>query len=187
MQKRFRRTSAIFLIVIAAVAASTIFVWWWNNQRTPEEEFKSYSDYGVSFEYPKKMEISEDTPSTTDSGILLGQLGNGELELVRVSWLTTESAPDLETSLNNTLLNLEFEGLTIEKGQLKNHTTLNGHEMLYQSFTATDEETITFQGISGVWYCSTSNRSFEFILMWIQNDQDINSRFQHYINSFNCH
>jgi hypothetical protein len=184
MPKRSKRTLAIFMIAIVGFAAGITLVWW-NSQRTPEEEFKLYSNYGFSFEYPKDMEISQNT-SAMDSGTLLGELGNGELELIRVGWFTIELPPDLEISLNMSFLNLEAEGLTIEKGQLKSHTTVDGHEMLYQSFTATSAEAVTFQGISGVWYCDTSIRSFDFVLMLMNSEQDINLRFQQYISSFTC-
>jgi hypothetical protein len=122
-----------------------------------------------------------------DSGMLLGESGDGELELIRVGWLTLEFPLDLEISLNMSFLNLEAEELTIQKGQLKSHTTVDGHDMLYQSFTATSADAVTFEGISGVWYCNTSNRSFDFVLMLMNSKQDTNSRFQQYISSFTCH
>jgi hypothetical protein len=195
MPKASKRTAiAILLITIAGVAAVVSLAWWYSQQE-PEGGFRLYSNFNFSFEYPKDMEISEQglvagTNATTDSGILTGELSNGAFELIKVGWFTTESAPDLETSLNNSLVSLEVEGwLTVEKGQLKDSATVNGHEMLYQSFTATTGEADTFQGISGVWYCETSNRSFDFILMFLQDNQDIQEilqKFQQYTVSFTC-
>jgi hypothetical protein len=185
MPKTSRRALAILLIAIAGAAAAISFVWWYN-QRASEEEFKHYSNYGVSFEYPKDMEISEEG-STVDSGVLIGELGsNEELEFIRVEWQTQEINPSLETILNASFLNLESEGFILQKGQKINFTTTNGYEMLYQSFTGTDAEAIPLKGISGVWYCSTSNRSFEFILLLVQSEQDTNSKFLQYTNSFAC-
>jgi hypothetical protein len=177
--------------VIAGVSAVVSFAWWYS-QKEPEGELKLYSNFDFFFEYPKDMEISEQglvagTNATTDSGILTGELSNGAFELIKVGWFTTESAPDLEISLDNSFLNFEVEwGFTVEKGQLKDSATVNGHEMLYQSFTATTGEADTFQGISGVWYCETSNRSFDFILIFMQDNQDILQKFQQYIISFTC-
>jgi hypothetical protein len=184
MPKMSRRFLAILLIAIAGVAAGISFVWWYN-QRTPEE-FKRYSNYGVSFEYPKDMEISEEN-SAIDSGVLIGEFGHGEeLEFIRLEWQTQESNPGLEVLLNMSFLNIEGEGFIIQKGQKVNYTTANGYEMLYQSFTGTDAEAIPLNGVTGVWYCSTSNRSFEFILILVQSEQDTNSKFLQYTNSFTC-
>jgi hypothetical protein len=190
MSKISKRTlAAILLITIAGVAAVGL-VWWYTQESG--EELKRYSNFGFSFEYPKDMKIDEQGPvegtvATTDSGILLGELGDGEFGLIKVGWLTTESAPDLEISLDNSFLNLEVEGLIVEKGQFKNTTTINRHEMLCQSFTATIAEAITFHGIGGVWYCNTSKRSFEFILMVMQDEPDALLRFHRYTSSFTCH
>jgi hypothetical protein len=178
------------LITIAGVAAVIGLVWWYSSKESVGE-FRRYSNFGFSFEYPKDMKIDEQgqdegTVATMDSGILLGELGNGELELIRVRWLTAESAPDPEISLDNSFLNLGAEGFTFDRDQFKNTTTLNGHEMLYQSFTATVSEAITFQGISGVWYCETSERAFEFILLVMRDEPDILHRFQQYTSSFSC-
>jgi hypothetical protein len=81
---------------------------------------------------------------------------------------------------------LEAEGFTIEKGQFKDTTTVSGHTMLYQSFTAESVGVITFQGVSGVWYCDRSRRSFEFTLMVMQGEEESLLRFNQYTGSFTC-
>jgi hypothetical protein len=185
MPKMSRRLLAILLVAITGVAAGISFIWWYN-QRTPPEEFEHYSNYGVSFEHPKDMEISEEN-SAIDSGVLIGEFGHGEeLEFIRLEWQTKESNPGLETLLNMSFLNLKNEGFILQEGQKVNYTTAQGYEILYQSFTGTGEREIPLKGISGVWYCSTSNRSFEFILILVQSEQDTNSKFLQYTNSFTC-
>jgi hypothetical protein len=184
MPKISRKLLAILLIAIAGIAAGISFVWWYNQRTT--DEFERYSNYGVSFEHPKEMEISDEN-STMESGVLIGEFGHGdELEFIRIEWQTQESNPSLETLLNMSFLNIEGEGFIIQKEQKINYTTANGYEMLYQSFTGTDAEDIPLKGITGVWYCSTSNRSFEFILILVQSEQDTNSKFLQYVNSFTC-
>jgi hypothetical protein len=186
MPKRSRKTLAVLLIIIVGVAVGISFLWWLGNQRTPEEELKTFSDYGFSFKYPTDMGVSEQN-ATTDFGMLTGEIVNGqELEFIKASWLTQETTPDLEILLNMSFRGMESQGFIIQQGQKKNYTTAKGYEMLYQSFTGTDAEKIPLKGISGVWYCSTSKRSFEFILILVQSQQDTNSKFLQYINTFTC-
>lgn len=186
MPRRQRKTLVAILLILA-VAAVAVFTWWYT-QRAPER----YSKYGFSFEYPKGMLISElghleNTTATSSSGILLGELSNDELELIKVGWLSTESAPDLEISLNDSFLSLEAEGLEVDRGQLVNSTKVNGHEMIYQYFDGTIAEALTFHGISGVWYCDINNKNYDFVVMYSGSEQDVLSKFQQYIASFICH
>jgi hypothetical protein len=186
MPKASRKTLAVLVIIIIGVAAGISLLWWWYNQRTPEEELESFSNYGFSFKYPKDMGISEEN-ATEDFGMLVGEVGrNEELEFIKVSWLTLEFNPGLEVFLNVSFYGLESEGFIIQGGQIKNYTTAKGYEMLYQSFSGTDAQEIPLEGVSGVWYCSTSQRSFEFVLVFVQSGQDVNSKFLQYVNSFTC-
>jgi hypothetical protein len=178
---------AILLIIIVAAAAVIGFIWWYIG-RTPERERERYSKFGFSFEYPQGMEISEvglegEGTATSSSGALLGDLTNDDIEFIKLSWQTIEPAPELEDSLNKSFQGIEAEGAYVEKGQLVTSAQVDGHDMIYQYFTAS-VETLTFYGITGVWYCDTNNKSYEFILMHTQ--QDVLPKFQQYINSFAC-
>lgn len=191
MPEKSRKTlAAILLIVAVAIAATVIGFTWWNAQNTGEENATHYSKYGFSFEHPKDMSISEqgllEDTANSNSGRVLGDLRNSEIELIKIDWITNASAPSLEVLLNQSYEDLKAEGLNISKGQLVN-STVSGHEMKYQFFTATAYD-ITFHGISSVWHCDTNanKRSYEFVFMQTAT-QDALPKFQLYINSFVCH
>jgi hypothetical protein len=185
MPKRSRKTLAALLIVIVGVVAGSSLLWWYN-QRTAEEELMTFSDYGFSFKYPRELEISEES-ATDESGMLIGTVTHDKgLEFIKVGWMTLESSPGVESLLDTSFMGMEDEGFIVQPGQMKNHTSAKGYEMLYQYFSGTDAESIPLEGITGVWYCSTSQRSFEFILIFVDIQQDINSKFLQYINSFTC-
>lgn len=188
--KRPRKTLiAILLITIVGVTTVSVFMWWYiqKGEEAPTPGFNKYSKYGLSFEYPKGMSISEqgmlESTATSSSGIVLGELSNYEDELITVGWLTIVSPPDLEVSMSAGFEGMEAEGVDVDKGQLVTSTKA-GHTMKYQYFTATAEGE-TFYGIFGVWYCGTSDRFYELILMY--SEQDVLSTFQQYLDSFVCH
>ena len=195
--KRPRKTLiAILLIVIVGVAAVSVFAWWYT-QKAPEEEegpptpspeYNTYSKYGFSFEYPKGMSINEvgaaEHVATNTSGGIVGELIDDKQELVNIVWVRTVlEPPHVEIIIDAGFESMEAKGIDVEKGQLVT-STKSGHEMLYQYFTATSEGG-TLYGIFGAWYCGTSERYYELILFY--SEQDVLSKYQQYLDSFVCH
>ncbi len=181
MPERERNTLTAMLLIIFAAAVAVVGFTWWYTQGTTEPE--RYSQYGFAFEYPRNMELN--TTGTSSSGRVIGFLSNDEIEFIKVEWQTAESTPNLQTLLNESFLSLEAEGLEVERAQPVNASEVYGHEMISQSFTGTVAKAITFYGFSGVWHCDTANRSFEFVVMHVE--QDVLPKFQRYLDSFVCH
>ena len=190
LPRKSRKTlMAVLLIVIVAVACFGVVIWWYSQKPSPTQSqgFNTYSKYGFTFEYPKSMSITErgmlESTATSSSGMVIGELSNGEYEMVLAGWLSTVTAPDLEDSLTGGLEGMETEGTTVVEGQRVNSTT-SGHTMMYQYFTATIEGE-TLNGIWGVWYCDTNDRFYQLGLMY--SEQNMLPKFQQYLDSFTCH
>ena len=194
---------AILLIVIVVSAVASF---WWLVLRVPPVEYKTYSKYGFSFQYPKEMTMIEkgllESTATDNSGIVLGQLRPEGLveridEHIVVGWLKSATAPDLEISLKDAFDALvKSEELEIRgKGKLV-ETTKAGHRMIYQYYTTYGTTTAgpsyynfppkEVYGIYGVWYCDTKQRLYQLNLMYIE-EKDILPIFQRYLDSFVCH
>jgi len=188
---------AILLIVIVVSAVASF---WWLVLRVPPVEYKTYSKYGFSFQYPKEMTMIEkgllESTATDNSGIVLGQLRPEGLveridEHIVAGWLKSATAPDLEISLKDAFDALAkskvppYNITSLEKGKLV-ETTKTGHRMMYQYYTTTLFVAVRVQyGIYGVWYCDTNQRLYHLNLVWI--GEDILPEFQRCLDSFVCH
>jgi hypothetical protein len=152
------------------------------------EEYKTYSKYGFSFEYPKYLSISEEglleNEANNSSGIVYGTLENDKLEDVSIAWMKMVTPPTLENSMEDAFREMEgSEGVTIVRGDLE-ETTKAGHRMIYQYFTATSEGEEA-NGIWGLWYCSNSQRLYQLGLIY--SEQDTLECYQRYLDSSVCH
>lgn len=162
-------------------------------KRPTSSEFKTFSKYGFSSEYPKDFRISEtgvlENEANDDSGVVQGQMANKGSELFQVSWIKTLQY-SLEGGLAGGFAGLEgAKGMaSLERDELV-ETTKTGHRMLYQYYIATSTEGSKAYGILGVFYCDKSQEAF--VLMTINTDiitkEDVLEEFQNYLNSFVCH
>lgn len=188
--RKSRKTlMAILLVAVVAVASVGVFIWWYTQKdSTPSSGFNTYSRYGVTFEYPKGMAITEqgmlESIATDSSGMIIGELSRDEDEVIAVGWISMVTPPDdLTTSLADALEGMEDEDSAVDPGQLVNSTKA-GHIMMYQYFTAAIEGD-NVNGIWAVWYCDTNHRFYELGLMY--TEQNVLPKFQQYLNSFICH
>jgi len=124
-----------------------------------------------------------------NSGIVLGEKENKELELVTVGWQGIPEPVDIESSLIGSvaggLAALEAgEGVeeVVRGEQLE--ATKSGHQLLYQSFTVRGGGEV-MRGVVGAWYCDESNRLFNLITLY--SGEDALALFQTYLDSFVCH
>ncbi len=205
--KRPRRKiliEAVLLIALVGVACMVGFAWWLSPKDEQEPSassptgFNTFSKYGLSFEYPKGMSISEseiyESTATNSSGWVLGELINDEYEEVRVGWFSplelldtdfpvTSVKVNLTVTLISEFRRLEANGFDVDPGQLVN-STIAGHTIMYEYFNAT-KEGVVWYCISGVWYCDITTRMFPLIVYY--SEQDVLPKFQQYLDSFICH
>ena len=162
-------------------------------------EFKTFSKYGFSFEYPKKFSVTEmglfENEATDNSGIVQVGVANDEVELFQTTWLqmipsTWEIGGDLGTTIEDSFAGAESsEGVaSLDRGELID-TTKAGHQLLYQYFTVTSTEGDKIYGIAGAFYCDRSQKVFHLMTMntTISAKPDVLEDFQNYLDSFVCH
>jgi len=200
-EDKMKTKKAVFLGVALLMMASLMLPLGCAKKAEPEAptptEFKTYSKYGFSFEYPKGYSIAEwgllQSEATDNSGIV--QALKGDYELYQVTWLgmvedTWEVAGDLQTSLEDSFGGIEQTEVvaSLDKGELV-ETTKAGHQMLYQYYTVTYTEGGKGYGIVGVFYCNKSEKFFQLATIHsaISATQDILEDFQRYLDSFVCH
>jgi len=160
-------------------------------------EFKTFSKYGFSFEYPRGYSISEmgllESVATDSSGIV--QALRGDYEVYQVAWMgivedTWEFTGDLQTTLEDAFWGMEQAEMTasLDRGELV-ETTKVGHQMLYQYYTLTYTTDVEGYGIQGVFYCNKSERFFQLTTIHnaISAKQDILEDFQRFLDSLVCH
>jgi hypothetical protein len=136
-------------------------------------EYRTYSKYGLSFEYPKDMSLSEqgflESTAMDSSGMVLGTLEKSEYEMVLVGWLRSVVALDLESTLDGAFEGMAGEWGNIDRGQLVT-SEKSGDTMLYQQYSATVEGKSIY-GVYGVWYNDISDRLYQ--LNSASSEQDV--------------
>jgi len=150
-----------------------------------------YSRHGFSFDYPIGMVISE-----LPKGMLLGKVqgllsGNLFAEEIDVIWDTSESAPELESFLDEVFAWAEeMAGEETEYLREPLVTSVkDDQEMVYQYFNVT-ERGVPRTGIMGSWYCDEAERVYVLAYVTISDlatQQDLLREFQRYLDSFVCH
>lgn len=167
-------------------------------------QFKTYSKYDFSFEYPKTFSVSEmgmlENEANDTSGMVQVGVENEEVELFKVIWIKMmpnmiEIGPsglegNLKYMLEDTFVALESTVVvaSVETGELV-EATKAGHLMFYQYYTATSTEGGEVYGIAGCFYCYKNQELF--LLMTANNTisakKDVLGDFQNYLGSFVCH
>lgn len=170
-----------------------------------QSQFKTYSKYGFSFQYPRTfsdvMEMGMLESEANDiSGMVHVWVENEEFELFQVGWMTLlpeeiESGPGgLEGNLKDNLeggfavLESSEEIASVEKGELV-EATKAGHLIFYQYYTATPTEGDNMYGVSSCFYCDESLKLFSLLTMnnTTSTEEDGLGDFQNYLDSFVCH
>ena len=162
-------------------------------------EFKTYSKYGLSFEYPKRFSVTEmgvlENEASDNSGIVQVGIENDEVQIFQTMWIqivqaTWEIAGDLEMMLDGGFEALETaEGTVgVVRGELVD-TTKAGHQMLYQYYTCTITGGERLYGIQALFYCDESQKVFQLLTInnTISATQDVLQDFENYLDSFVCH
>lgn len=160
-------------------------------------EFKTFSKYGFSFEYPRGCSIAEygvlQSEANDVSGIV--QATKGLYDAYQVVWVAAsqslwEASGDLQQSIEDGFSGMEeTEGIAhLDKGKLV-EITKAGHETLYQYYIVTSTEGDKSCGVAGVFYCDKSEKVFSLMTAHpaISSEQDILEDFQRYLDSFVCH
>lgn len=158
-------------------------------------EFRIFSKYGFSFEYPKDFRVSEEglweNEANDNSGIVQVE-AQEEDKLFRVEWEKTFE-PDLEFNLAVWLLRIErFEEIvSFTRSQFQVvETTKAGHKMLSQLVLATFSDGDRVCGVVGVFYCDKSQKMFTLSTAShtiSANGAIIRKDFKNYLDSFVCH
>jgi uncharacterized repeat protein (TIGR02543 family) len=170
-----------------------------------QSQFKTYSKYGFSFEYPTTfsdvIEMGMLEGEANDiSGMVQVWVENEEVELFQVGWMTIlpdeiESGPGgLEGNLKDDLeggfaiLESSEEIVSVEKGELV-EATKAGHLIFYQYYTATSTEGDKMYGVASCFYCDESQKLFSLMTMnnTISAEEDGLADFHNYLDSFVCH
>ena len=167
-------------------------------------QFKTYSKYGFSFEYPKTLAVMEmgvlESEANDTSGMVQVWVENEEIEIFQVTWIKMmpdmiEIGPgglegNLKDSLEDGFAAMESsEGVaSVEEGELV-EATKAGHLMFYQYYTATSTEGYEMYGIASCFYCDESLKVFSLmtIIATTSVEEDILENFQNCFNSFVCH
>jgi len=192
---------AIFLGVALLLMISFMFpVGCTEEAVTPAStEFKTYSKYGFSFEYPKTFSVTEmgllENEAKESSGIVQVGVENDEIQMFQIAWMKMmpsvwELDDDLQGSLEDSFAGMETtEGISsFEIGELV-ESTKAGHQMIYQYYTMTSTEGDKVYGIVSVFYCDKSQNFLQLMTIsnTISSKQDVLEDFQNYLDSFVCH
>ena len=147
--------------------------------------FNSYSNFGLSFNYPNNMRLSEqgllDNTATEVSGLVIGT--NEKDEVLLFGWLKSVSTIPLEQTLDGAFNGMKnAEGvLSVVEGELVEGEK-DRNKMIYQYYTLTTKEK-TFRGIYAGWYSKASQKLYQLNVMVLE-DENLLPMFEMYLNSF---
>jgi len=196
-----RKTMLVALLLIAVIIVAVVGVFLWQSSQTGEDMLaptptasptsspvsNTYSKYGITFQYPEGMELTEkgmlESTATDSSGMVLGEINKGNLdkyELLGVAWLTSVTPLDLKISLNGGLDGMKTDEITaVNKGEIVS-SQKDGDEMLYAPYSL-EASGQTMYGICGVWYNDSTDRLLQLNLM--SGHQNMLPEFQQYLDS----
>jgi CubicO group peptidase (beta-lactamase class C family) len=169
-------------LVILAVAAVVITagIWWWTSTNSqnlepgpspypsepPEYEFVTYSGFGFSFEHPEGLVF---VASGLMGGLDSARPHQGDIQsldsediplIMGVTWLRSESAPDLEEVLDTVFGLAQESGLQLEERGPVQTGTKDEREMLYQRFEASSDG-VSLLGAISTWYDEEVGRVYQ--------------------------
>jgi CubicO group peptidase (beta-lactamase class C family) len=173
---------ALGIIVVAIVS----FVYF-----SPDPaRFETYSRFGLSFEYPEGMELSEQGMggvgiATITAGIVQGTLVTNVVpEIIGVIWFQSEPASSLEDVLDMAFDQLGEGNIAESRGNLVS-TMKDGYEMLRQDFMMNDEGT-PLSGVLGTWYDSFAERIYLTLYLSLPTaipSGELMNRFDRFVSS----
>lgn len=188
-----KKISVIGIVIVLSIALMSMVGCAKEAETPTPTEFKTFSKYGFSFQYPKEFPVLEggmlENEANDNSGIVQVGLEGAETELFQVAWVKTVEFPQLEAMLAGPFASMEAEeGSVTEKGELV-ETTKAGHRMLYRYYTFTSAQGDKVYGTLGVLMCDKSQKMFLLRTAnnTISTKQDVLEDFQNYLDSFVCH
>lgn len=188
----------IMIGIVVLVSTALIAVSGCAKQEATREGYKTYSNYGFSFEYPKSFLLFEqgvlESKANDTSGMVAAGVENEELKGVGVIWFKVQ-----ESLVDQVTLEAGMEGgfqglaggedvVSVERGELV-ETTKAGHRMLYQYYALTTTEGDKTFGIYGSWYCDKDQKVYILSTenSTISSKKDVLRDFQSYLDCFVCH
>lgn len=185
----------IMIGTLVLVSTALIAVSGCAKQEVTREGYKTYSNYGFSFEYPQSFLLFEqgllEAQANDTSGVVAAGVENEEVKQVAVSWgKAQERVVDLEAGIEGGFQEMtSVEGVvSVEQGELV-ETTKAGHRMLYQYYSVTETRGDKLFGISGIWYCDKDQKLYCIVTAnnTISSKEDVLRDYQSYLDYFVCH
>lgn len=176
-----------FLTFLFIASISVVYYMEYAEQIT---EFKAYSKYGFSFEYPVGMILSEkgliNDTADENSGLLVltNKLKNKN---VVVGWVYKDQPSSLEDALETALAEIKsIDGITDVMRENVVETTKLDHRIIYQPMKYKSYGTEVY-GFYGLWYCNENKKQYYLSVEVYETKEIANSLFQRYLDSFVCH
>jgi len=152
----------------------------------PSTGYEKFSAYGFSLEHPKQWYLSAEgllnSVSDEQSG-LVTLAKPDQTEIIVVVWADAVYPRDLDFALNDAFEWLSTAATSYSIGE-KITSTINGHEIKYQDYTATLEGE-TVYGVYSYWNCDIRQTLYGF--SYTTYDGDAVTPFLQYLNTFICH
>jgi CubicO group peptidase (beta-lactamase class C family) len=174
----------VALGIIVVAIASLIY------SSSDPARFETYSRFGLSFEYPEGMELSEQGMggvgiATITAGIVQGTLVTNTVpEIIGVIWFQSEPAFSLEDVLDMAFNQLGEGNIAESRGNLVT-TVKDGYEMLRQDFMMNEEGTL-LTGVLGTWYDSFAERIYLTLYLSLPTaipSGELMNRFDRFVSS----
>lgn len=170
---------AVVLLVLSLAGCST--------------EYKTFSGYGFSFDYPDGFALREfgvqDDQANDVSGAVQVTSESGGTRGFQVSWMDT-MIYSLESTLQGALAGMEKpeEIASVDGGETVEGEKA-GHRMLYQYYTMTTTQGDEAHGIAATFFCNESHRLFVLVTTngTVSANDDVLEDFNTYLDSFACH
>lgn len=154
--------------------------------------YYNYEGYGLSFEYPSDMTISEegymsDNPDENSGGIDV--TNDRGTKSIYITWLTTtepELLYPLKDSLKETIdESMKLEGVSNVKVEEIKTITINEHQGVYAPLS------FNYYGLPSydiycIWFCDQSQRLY-YVGIDTYNSEETSELFNMVIDSFVCH
>jgi hypothetical protein len=177
--------------------------------KAEDNELKTYSNHDFSFKYPKTFRVTNETVVNGNFLVAVSRIELVTSEFQSFMVVCGQGRPYGETLDWNQCqyyLDSAKQGDTQENGEYlwssTFETTKSGHRVIYKCYTETHTwsdvvgtttytGTVTDYGVTAIFFCDKSNRTFvlstfcsdNVIHSWIEASED----FMIYLDSFICH